>query len=223
MTSHFKDYSNYIAVVVGTGPSINDEQINIIKKAREEDKCRIFTMNNSYQMIKPDVHFSCNYQWWDYYFQHDPNLKKLQKEVDMWTWNEKTAKKYGINHVPGRWQDGFSTDPNWIHFGHGSGYETLGVCVHYNPNKIILLGYDLKFPKGYDGKRQKSGGKRHYFGEYPKQLQHWSVSPNSVDRNGHLIGLIRMYEKVNCKIPIINCTPDSALKCFPYIPLEEVL
>lgn len=220
----FKDYSKYTAVVIGTGPSINDEQISFVKKVREEDKCRIFTMNNSYQIIKPDVHFSCNYQWWDVYFKEDPKLTKLKETVDMWTWNENTAKKYSINHVPGKWEDGLSTDPNWIHFGHGSGYETLGVCVHYNPKKILLLGYDLKFPDQYNGRKKITGGKRHYFGEYHKTLQHWpSVK---VGKNGVLDGLLEVYEKVNPKtlnMEIVNCTPGSSLKKFRMSTLEKEL
>lgn len=226
MKTEFKNYSKYIGVIVGTGPSVTEEQLNLVKKARKEDKCRIITMNNSYQAIDPDIHFACNYQWWDHYFQKDPKLKELRNTVDMWTWNKDTAKKYKINHVPGKWEDGLSTDPNWIHYGHGSGYESLGVAYNYKFHTILLLGYDMKFPKGYNGKKKQAGGKRHYFGEYPKTLQHWSVSPKSVDKNGVLIGLIRMYETIDCSklgVNIVNCSPGSALECFPKKKLEEIL
>lgn len=222
----FRDYSKYIGVIIGTGPSINEEQIEYVKKARKEDKCRIITINNSYKLIDPDIHFACNYQWWDYYFKNDPRLSELKEKVDMWTWNEDTAKRYKINHVPGRWKDGLSTDPNWIHFGHGSGYEGLGVAYHYKFHTILLLGYDMRFPKNYNGPKKQAGGNRHYFGEYPKTLQHWSVSPSSVDKNGVLIGLIKMYETINCRqlgVNIVNCTVGSALKVFPLSTLEKEL
>jgi len=224
----FKNYSQYIGVIVGTGPSVNETQLNHIRLARQEDKCRIITINNSYQVIDPDIHFACNFQWWDYYFKTDPRLKELRDGgTDMWTWNKDTANKYKINHVPGRWKDSLSTDKKWIHFGHGSGFEGLGVCYHYDFHTIVLVGYDLKFPKGYNGKKKVVGeGKRHYFGEYPKTLQHWTQSPNSVDKNGKLIGLIQLYEKIDCKkldVNIINCTPGSALTCFPNKRLEEAI
>lgn len=223
----FKDYSQYTGVIVGTGPSLTLQQIQQINLARQKDKCRVITINNSYQLITPDIHFACNYQWWDYYFKNDPRLTELKTSgVDMWTWNAETAKKYNINHILGKWADSLSTDKNYIHFGHGSGFEGLGVCYHYGFHTIILVGYDMKFPKGYDGKKKIAGGDRHYFGEYPKTLQHWSVSPNSVDKDGRLIGLIRLYEKIDCKklsVNIINCTPGSALECFPKTSLERAL
>ena len=222
----FKDFSGYTGVIIGTGPSLSKEQLEYISNARREDKCRLFGGNNAYQVIDLDVLMSCNIEWWDYYMKNDPKLSQMKDKVDMWTWDKKTANKYKINHIEGIWKDSLSTDPKYIHAGHSTGYQVLGIAYHYNIRNFILVGYDMKYPSGYDGKKKIAGGDRHYFGEYPKELQHWPRSEKSVDPNGNIIGLINIYKKINCKelnITITNSSPDSALTCFPQKPLEEVL
>ena len=69
---------------------------------------------------------------------------------------------------------------------------------------------------------------RHYFGEYPKSMQHFPQSRNSVDKNGVIIGLIDAYEKmvndlINMNVDVVNCTPNTALNCFRKSNLDSEL
>jgi hypothetical protein len=61
-------------------------------------------------------------------------------------------------------------------------------------------------------------GKRHFFGEHPKEL----VST----KNGYKNWPPRFDAAAKMLPPgleIINCTPGSALKCFPQMSLAEAL
>jgi len=218
--SRFKDYSGKRGVIIGTGPSITDAQLDMVEAARASDACRVFGVNNVV-MAAPylDVHMACNIEWWDHYHNHAA-LKA--SHADKWTWDKPTADRYGINHIPGRWGDSFSTDPAYIHYGHASGFQILNLAYHYGIREMILIGYDMRYLPGYDRDKRTAGEGRHYFGEYPKKLLHWP----KVGPNGEFTGLLRVFRTIDrdaLRLRIINCTPGSALNFFETAELGSVL
>lgn len=151
------------------------------------------------------MHLACNPEWWDYYH------KDIKDSSIKWTWHEETAKKYGLNHINGRWAPGLSVDCDYIHYHHGSGPQIVNIAYHYGVETMVLIGWDMCYRE-----------KRHYFGEYPKELQHWPRT----GPNGELDGLIKEMETIKPEdydIQIINCSPDSALKCYPLKSISEFL
>ena len=203
-------------IIIGTGPSLTSEAIEQIN-ASDLHK---FGCNNVYQVI-PDLtaHLACNIEWWGHY-----GKDISQYSFDKWTWDEATAEKWCIKYVSGAWGDGLSTDPKVIHYGHSSGYQLINLALHYGVKEFVLIGYDMKYPKGYDGHRKQAGGNRHFFGEYPKELQHWTKF--NIGENGELNGLLECYRTINPEdygIRIINCSPDTALDFFEKGRLEDYL
>jgi hypothetical protein len=204
-------------IICGTGPSLTPEVIESLKHTRWP----LFGCNNTYQELPLSVLLSCNPEWWEYYW-NDPALR--DHPAEKWTWDKGTADKLGINYIRGEWMDGFSTDPNVISYGHSSGYQLCNLALHYGVKQLILIGFDMKFPGGYDGIRKKPGSGRHYFGEYPPDLVHWTKV--NVGDQGELNGLLECYATVDCEalgIEIINCSPGTALDCFGLGELEDYL
>jgi hypothetical protein len=164
------------------------------------DGLRVFGVNNTYNEFDPDVWIACDPKWWAIY-----GHETLQIDADRWHWDEDICKRYNAMWIEGRWGDGLSTDPSYIHYGHSSGYQALNLAVLYGCNPILLVGYDMRY-----------NGQRHYFsglsaddGEYPQALRKYSTFD----------GLISCYETIAAQdgLPdIINCTPGSALTCFPF-------
>lgn len=189
-----------IGVIVGTGPSLTKVQLDQVKHLKK------FGCNNAIFDCDLDVHLACNIEWWDHY------CKATEKHrCDKWTWDKATAEKYGLNYIEGRWGDGLSTDPNYIHYHHGSGPQILNLAYHYGVKTFLLIGWDMCYRE-----------KRHYFGEYPEQLRHFPKT----GPNGELTGLIKEMETIKpieYNINVINCTPDSAMTCFPLRSLSECL
>jgi len=191
-------YQNQTAIILGTGPSLTPEVVDLCK----ESGLRLFGCNNTFE-FGLDVHLACNPAWWDYYGTAFAGEK--------WTWDEPTAKKHGINYIAGKWEPGLSTDPNYIHYHHGSGPQIVNIALHYGITRMLLVGWDMKY-----------GEKRHYFGEYPPPLLHFPKT----GPNGEMTGLIKEMETIKPEIygiEIINCTPGSAMKCFPFGRLEDYL
>jgi len=213
-----RSYEGQTVVIIATGPSINEEQISLVRSAKN---VKVITVNNAYQIAPfTNIQIACNDNWWEYYLAHDPLLKKL--EADCWTRYKYIAEEHGINYIDSIVKDGLSTDPSVVHINHGSGPMAINFATLYGFKKLILIGHDMRYAKDYNGRQKKAGSTpRHYFGEYPKSMQHWpSVK---VGQNGTLNGLIESYEKMIADlegIDVVNCTPNSDLNCFRKSTLE---
>jgi hypothetical protein len=204
----FSEDDNRAGVIIGTGPGLTKDQLSKVSHLKK------FGCNNAIFATPLDVFHACNIGWYDHYW---PQIKDIS--CDKWTWSRETADKYGINHIEGRWADGLSTDPGYIHLHHGAGPQLVNLAYHYGCRKMILIGWDMR----YHGKNNRYNyEKRHFFGEYPAELQHWPQT----GPDGELTGLIKEMETIkpaDYGIEIINCTPGSAMKCFPEKSLDEVL
>ena len=140
-----------------------------------------------------------------------------------WTYEKSISDKYGIHYIHGVWKPSLSKDPNTLHYGHGSGYELLGIAYLHGIREAILIGYDIRMPRGYDGHTHTIGdGKRNYFGEYPPELQHWPRF--HIKDDGAMDGLLRMYRTIDCEdlgLRIVNCSPGTSLDFFEIGELSE--
>lgn len=198
------------AILLGTGPSLTPDVLAQVKASR----LPVFGCNNTYQVAPLTALLACNPEWWDYY-AGDAYLRAAA--FHKWTWDKATADKYGLRYIRGEWGDSLSTDPEVIHYGHSSGYQLLGIAYHYGVREMLLCGYDLRYPKGYDGFKRQAGGQRHFWsgGEYPPELQHWTKY--NIGPAGELNGLLDCYRTIDCEalgLRIINCSPGSALDFF---------
>lgn len=213
-------YPGATIVCCATGPSITAGQVQV---ARERGWI-LYACNDAFRLV-PDCALlhACNWQWWDARWNEVKSLA-----CEKWTTRKESAEKYGINWIdekPGYGQ-GLSPTPDYLHHGHGSGYQLVGMAHRAKARRIILLGYDLKFAPDYDGKGRQVGSRpRHFFGEYEPALQHW---PHLKVRDGVHFGMQQIYrdtaEAMHATGPeqIINCSPDSALDAFPMMDIAKV-
>lgn len=202
-------YKGETAVIIGTGPSLTYDQI------RKTAHLKRFGANRAFE-FGLDVLHGCNWQFWDHYW---PQIKDLP--CDKWTTRPELEGKYpGLEYIEEVWIDGLSTDPTKISAHHGTGPQLINIAYHYGITKMILIGWDMRFP----GKVNRTTYKqpRHYFGEDALTAKHWPMT----GPEGELDGLIMEMNTIkpeNYGIEIINCTPGSAMHCFPMMDLENAL
>ena len=195
------------AIIVGTGPSLTPEAIELVNNSTLPK----FGCNLAYKVI-PDLTalLGCNHEFWDVYWEEVKDL-----DCDLWTSHPEARKEGPLRYIRGEWLDGLSTDPQFIHYGHSSGYQIINLAYHYGVREFVLIGYDMRYPSGYNGFAKVAGGDRHFFGEYPKELQHWTRL--NMGAEGQLNGLLDCYRTIDCEslgIRIINCSPNTALDFF---------
>ena len=196
-------------IVCGTGPSIDDATIAAVNQSG----LPVFCANRAWEIFRCDVLHGCNFQFWELYW---PQLKDTP--FDKWTTRPELEGKYpGLNYIEERWVDGLSTDPTWISAHHGTGPQTLNIAFLYGCTRLLLVGWDMRF----HGKKSRTEyTRRRYLGEDELTRNHWPMTGD----NGEMTGLIKEMETIkpaDYGIEIINCTPGSAMTCFPMGSIHE--
>lgn len=210
-----------VGIVIGTGPSLASQvdQIRAIGKRG----ATLFGMNNTFEDFELNHWIACDPVW------HKVN-GRVTGTFTKWHWDASIAERNGYIHIPGKWADGVSPPgSNWISFNHGSGPQALNLATSIiQCDPIILVGHDMKYPKS---------GPRHYFrglsdvpGEYPEPLRKFSAFEKPKreggahpDGDGILFNYKHIAEQAEAgRIPtILNATPDSAMKWFPFTDLDN--
>ena len=204
-----RKYPGETAIVCGTGPSITPEIIKTVNHSGH----RVFGANRAYEIFNCDVIHGCNYQFWHHYW---PQIKG--QSFDKWTTRPELEGVYpSLEYIEERWEDGLSSDPSWISAHHGTGPQLVNIAYLYGCTRLLLVGWDMRY-LGKTGPRQYT--RRRYLGEDPLTINHWPQT----GPNGEQTGLIKEMETIrpaDYGIEIINCTPDSAMHCFPMGELSE--
>lgn len=88
-----------------------------------------------------------------------------------------------------------------LYHGNNSGFGALNLAVALGANPIYLLGFDMKFSKDGSG---------HYHDGHPAAFKESMMKsfPKAFEMT------VNMLNEKNIKV--INCNPDSALKCYPF-------
>lgn len=103
-------------------------------------------------------------------------------------------------------EPGLSADPAVLHTGGNSGYQAVNLAKLFGARRVALLGYDMRF----------IGGRKHWHEDHR-------------DRNPDERRLPLWAAEFETMLPdlgdteVINCTPGSAITCFPYADIEETL
>lgn len=171
--------------VLASGPSLTNEDINLIKQAREDGRIQAVIAVSNVGLDKAP--------WADALVSHD----------DAWWRNYKDSRKFkGTKVCRHTVFNGIEKFMPSINNGCSSGLMAMEYAVKkYSPDTIIILGFDM----------HSGEGKMHYFGKHPpklrqttsegfkmhiKQFNSWSgcpvfnATPNSALKKFPLVNLI---------------------------------
>ena len=156
-----------------------------------------------------EVMYGCDDRWWHAY-NGVPEFRgeKWSAHGDASN-NDKreVAEKYGVNLVRGAGNPGFSYDPELIHYGDNSGFQTLNLALLMGATYIVLVGYNMSNP----------GGKVHFFGDHPTPLF------NQHNFQQWVKHFTKAAETLPAEVKIVNATWPTAITSFPCLPLEQAI
>ncbi len=106
---------------------------------------------------------------------------------------------------------GLDKNPNMVAWNKNSGAAAVNLAFHLGASRVVLVGFDM----APDGNHKK---KRHHFhSDYPDMGPKF----NPYGRFRKCFDRIQVdAEKLG--LEIINANLDSAIECFPKVPLEEL-
>lgn len=190
-------------IVAASGPSLTED---VAALCRGE---RVIAVNDAYRLLPfAQVTYACDKAWWSI---HRLNVLAGEK----WTShglspkNDKrdVADQWGLRVIAGEDRPGFSRDPTRIHYGSNSGFQAVNLAILFGADPIVLVGFDMR----------RVDGKAHFFGEHKAPLS------GSAQFGPWCAKFGKAAEMLGAAPRIVNCTPGSALTCFPMMPVAEVL
>lgn len=201
-----------IGIIVGTGPSLTDKVIMDCGNSG----LPLFGANNAWKVLDLDVFHACN---WEYYHHYWEKGLKETPSIKYTIW-EDVAKRYNVNFLKGEWKGGLSRNKGVIYYHHGTGPQLINIAYHHGIKRMLLVGWDMAY-RGKVNDRHYTQP-RHYFGDDELSGKHFPKT----GENGEFTGLIKEMETIipeDYGIEIINCTPNSAMTCFPMMDFDSAL
>jgi hypothetical protein len=190
-------------LVLGSGPSLNQADVDF---ARAHVDLTI-AVNSSYKLAPDaDCLYAADGKFWGWHkgcvASHSVGTEKYPAFSGQL--------KYALTRTP--WypdvqilrrgaQHGLTLDPGKVCLGHNGVYQSINVAVHFGATKIALLGVDMRG--------------RHFHSEHPDR----TVPPFSVCI-ARFASLVKPLSEMG--IEVVNCTPKSALTCFPMASIWDV-
>jgi hypothetical protein len=146
-------------------------------------------VNNTFRLAPwADMLYAADEDWW----RHNQDARQfagLQVSVG----NVK-----GVHRLRNTGALGFDADPTCVKTGSNSGYQAVHIAIHGGAERILLFGFDLRGS--------------HWHGDHPEGLRNtsdWAFA-NWRQRFAELAPIA-----TRMGVAVINCTPASALDCFP--------
>jgi hypothetical protein len=194
-----RNYDDKTFVIIASGPSLTSEDVEYCR-----GKAKVIAINDNYLMAPwADYLYFCDGKWWRWH-QDKEEFKNFQGQI--YTRHSEAGEQENINHIQSKPEKGLSKDKDVIHEGSNSGYQAINLAYHLGAKRIILLGYDM----------QTTNGENHWFGLHPDKIV--SNYNNFVDKYNQMAPHAK-----EIGLEIINCTRQTALKCFPRQELRKAL
>ena len=179
-------------VCIASGPSLEDWQIDYIKKYK--DRLVVMAISDNYKKAPwADIVFAADRAWWKH------NIDEVSSscpDSELWTLGDHNPfpdKIHGTKHRT----DIDLTDKSSVYHGGNSGQIGIHLAYNLGAKKIIMVGYDF----------QKTDGKSHWFGDHPKIFKknadgHERWNENFKEFSLHLS---------NAGVSLVNCSIQTAI------------
>jgi hypothetical protein len=192
--------------IVASGPSLTREDVALLEGQR------VLVVNNGY-LLAPwaTALYGCDGHWWDRHIGR-PEMKAFKGRRI--TRDKGAAERHGLEYVRSFDAPGLAHPPCICENGN-SGAQAINLAAHWlldeppGERRIVLLGFDM----------QTTGGRVHWHEKHPsgvnpdeRTLARWRVMFDEIAKDARQMG-----------IEIINCSRETALRCFPRAPLESLL
>lgn len=194
--------------VAANGPSLCRDDLDKIR-----GRAALIVVNDAFRLARwADLLYACDNAWWDCHAAEALAFAGLRVGL-------KDEIAYAGVLVPRRLKrrdtrdrlvdqkSPWSTDPECLATGGNAGYQAVNLALLAGAARILLVGFDMR----------TVDGRRHWFGDHPAGLN----NPNA--RN--FADWIAAFEAspAPAGTEIVNCTPGSALRCYPMMDLEAAL
>lgn len=181
--------------VIGGGPSVTQSDVDRLKGRK------VIVVNSSHLKAPwADILFFMDNRWYE----------KKQDVVKNWpkivaTTNEIAARKdMKISYIVPDKRPGFFESA--LRRGGSSGHNAVALAIACKAKRVVLLGFDMRVVNG----------RTHHHDDYKEEF--------TARYHGFMTGFKGWNaDALKVGVEILNATPDSELKEFPFVRLDDVL
>lgn len=180
--------------ILASGPSMSPSVISRVVAAG----LPAIVINNSWRLHpKAEVLYAADQIWWE---TERPDFQGLKVTAG----DSNLPSDVHALRITGA--DGFDPDPECVRTGGNSGYAAVHLAAHAGASRILLFGFDMR--------------PGHWHGDHPRPLR--NAPAETYDR--WVRRFAGLSEALKARgVEVINCTPGSALTCFPVANIAEAL
>jgi len=199
--------------ILGGGPSLKGVDLSPLAASG----VRVVAVNRALEIYPAaDLHFAADAKW---YRLHGRTLAGFAGLRVTCCGNDRLAREHGAERLlwlrahgrGGTAPPALSKDPSALR-GECSGGLALNMAYRLGARRILLLGYDFK---------AGPAGETHWHDGYEGPCR---ARDAGLWRNKFMPAIERMAPALQAEgVEVVNCNPDSALRCFPFATLEEAL
>jgi hypothetical protein len=194
-----RDWVGEDVAIFASGPSMDSSIADSLK-----GRLKAIAVNDQFRYAPwADILYAADFQWWN----HKDNADALLFKGDKVTASIATISNEVLFLNPGP-VTGLSYRPDTLATCKNSGYQAMNLAVLKGATRLFLFGFDMR----------TVDGKHHNFGDHPMGLT------QDVTKFKEWIAFITKSapEFKRAGVEVFNCTRGSALKCFPFLTLEDV-
>jgi hypothetical protein len=201
-----------IYICIASGPSLNQDQIDLIGQYKDEFGIKVIAINDNWKWKYQDNFISdhlyaADEAWWNVWIDI---INKEGFSGQKWIPRDKhIAEKYNLHCIEGENKPGLGANGK-IHFGGNSGYQAINLAYYLGAKTIGLLGYDMKVSN--DKKLHWFGNHSHGLRNMPHKLDEWLIKHDQLSQD--------LKDK---DIDVINFTPGSALYQYDQMDMKILL
>lgn len=190
-----------VAILAG-GPSLTEGQLDLVRLARREAHLAVIAINDSWRLM-PDAEllWFCDARWWRWHGA------AVSMGFTGAVWTLDNLEIPGVRHIQNAGAFGFAPNPAQLMAGRNAGYQSLHLAAHAGARLALLLGYDMR----------DVDGRSHWHAGHPVAAPPDRYA-QMLEAFPHLVGPL-----AERRLEVVNCTPDSALDCFPRVPLASAV
>jgi hypothetical protein len=193
-------------VILASGESLSVDQCEKVRAWRMAEAAemrRVIAINTTFRRAPwADVLWGCDCTWWSEYHAEVVDVFAGQ----LWTQDQRAVDDYGLHFIESQAAPGLCRRPGLINQGGNSAYMSLNLGVQAGARRFVLLGVDMHGS--------------HWHGDHPQGLS--NPAPYLFATWIKQFGVLAKDLAVD-GIEVINCTPGTALHCFPEKSLQETL
>lgn len=189
-----KMWEGKTVAILASGPSMSQEVADAVRAKNVPT----IVINDTFRLAPwADMLYAADSGWWDHHAQTALKFEGLKVTAHDCTVYRAVLclRQSGV--------EGFDPHPKKIRTGGNSGYQALHVAIQAGAKRVALFGYDM-------------GGGKHWFGAHPPPLR-------NTDPNSYAVWVERFKGLIGHGAEIVNCTPKSAITCFPKMTLDEAI